>query len=80
MYLPYFNKFLYQVPYLHIDEKEWIYIKETFNKDDVKESLAKVAMTYPQPTMEISENQWVWNQWVLKIQLITINGDQDGTL
>ena len=55
MYLTYFNKFLYQVPYLHIDEKEWSYIKDTFEKDDVRESLAKVAMTYPQPTMEISE-------------------------
>ena len=32
MYLPYFNKFLYQVPYLHIDEKEWTYIKDTFER------------------------------------------------
>ena len=56
MYLPYFNKFLYQIPYLYINEEEWAYIKDTFEKDDVKESLAKVAMTYPQPTMEISEN------------------------
>ena len=55
MYLPYFNKFLYQVPYLHIDEKEWSYIKDTFEKDDVRESLAKVAMTYPMPTMEMTE-------------------------
>jgi len=43
MYLPYFNKFLYQEPYLHINEKEWSYIKETFelskiylvNKDEI---------------------------------------------
>ena len=54
MYLEYFNKFRNQEPYLHIDETEWSYIKETFEKDDVKESLAKVAMTYPMPTMEIS--------------------------
>ena len=56
MYLPYFNKFLYQIPYLHINEEQWSYIKETFNKDDVKESLAKVAMTYPPPYQEISQN------------------------
>ena len=46
MYLEYFDKFLNMDPYLSIDEKEWEYIKETFDKDDVKESLAKVAMNY----------------------------------
>ena len=40
MYLEYFDKFKEQEPYLHIDETEWSYIKETFEKDDVKESLA----------------------------------------
>ena len=56
MYLEYFDKFLNMDPYLSIDEKEWEYIKETFDKDDVKESLAKVAMTYEIPYAEISEN------------------------
>jgi len=56
MYLDYFDKFLNQEPYLHIDEKEWTHIKETFEKQDVRESLAKVAMTYPMPTMVISED------------------------
>ncbi len=55
MYLDYFDKFKNQEPYLHIDEKEWTHIKDTFDKDDVKESLAKVAMTYPMPTMEMTE-------------------------
>ena len=55
MYLDYFDKFKNQEPYLHIDEKEWTYIKDTFEKDDVKESLAKVAMTYPMPTAEMTE-------------------------
>ena len=55
MYLEYFDKFLNMEPYLSIDEKEWEYIKETFDKDDVKESLAKVAMTYDIPYAEISE-------------------------
>jgi hypothetical protein len=43
-------------PYLSIEEKEWEYIKNTFEKQDVRESLAKVAMTYPPPYMNISEN------------------------
>ena len=56
MYLEYFDKFRDMNPYLHINQSEWEYIKETFDKDDVKESLAKVAMTYPLPYAEISEN------------------------
>jgi len=55
MYLDYFDKFKGQEPYLHIGETEWSYIKETFEKDDVKESLATVAMTYPPPYMDISK-------------------------
>ena len=55
MYLEYFDKFKGQEPYFHIDETEWSYIKDTFDKEDVKESLAKVAMTYPMPTMEMTE-------------------------
>ena len=42
MYLSYFDKFLGLEPYLEIDEKEWEYIKETFDKEDVKESLKKL--------------------------------------
>jgi len=49
MYLDYFDKFYNMEPYLKINDKEWEYIKETFDKEDVKESLAKVAMTYPLP-------------------------------
>jgi hypothetical protein len=55
MYLDYFDKFYGMSPYLYIDSKEWEYIKQTFNKDDVKESLAKVAMTYDLPYADISE-------------------------
>ena len=40
MYLKYFDKFYDQDGYLDISEEEWTYIKETFEKDDVKESLA----------------------------------------
>ena len=56
MYLEYFDKFKGMKPYLNINQHEWNYIKETFDKDDVKESLAKVAMTYPLPYAEITEN------------------------
>ena len=55
MYLSYFDKFYDMEPYLSIDEKEWEYIKTTFDKEDVKESLAKVAMTYEIPYAEISK-------------------------
>ena len=55
MYLSYFDKFYDMEPYLEIDEKEWEYIKNTFDKEDVKESLAKVAMTYEIPYAEISK-------------------------
>ena len=55
MYLDYFDKFKGMTPYLEIKEDEWSYIKDTFEKDDVKESLAKVAMTYEIPYAQISE-------------------------
>jgi len=42
-------------PYLSIDKKEWEYIKNTFEKQDVRESLAKVAMSYPPPYMDMTE-------------------------
>ena len=44
-------------PYLEIDEKDWEYIKETFDKEDVKESLATVAMTYPLPYPDLTEKK-----------------------
>ena len=56
MYIDYFDKFYGMTPYLYIDNKEWEYIKNTFDKEDVKESLAKVAMTYDLPYADISES------------------------
>ena len=56
MYLEYFDKFKNMEPYLFIGEEEWEHIKNTFDKDDVKESLAKVAMEYPIPYASISED------------------------
>jgi len=57
MYIDYFDKFYNMEPYLEIDEKDWEYIKETFDKDDVKESLATVAMTYPLPYPDLTEKK-----------------------
>jgi hypothetical protein len=57
MYLNYFDKFYNMEPYLEINEKEWEYITETFDKEDVKESLATVAMTYPLPYPNLTEKK-----------------------
>ena len=42
-------------PYLFIDEKEWKYIMDTYEKDDVIEELSKALHTYPCPVPDISE-------------------------
>jgi len=57
VYLDYFDKFYNMESYLKIDEKDWEYIKETFDKEDVKESLATVAMTYPLPYPDLTEKK-----------------------
>ena len=53
----YFKKFYDMKPYLFIDEKEWKYIMETYEKDDVVEELSKALHTYPCPIPEISEKE-----------------------
>lgn len=55
MYQPYFDKFFNMTPYLSIDETEWQHIKHTFSVDDIKESMATVAMTYPIPYNDLTE-------------------------
>ena len=48
MYLKYFDKFLNQEPYFHIDEQEWEHIKTTFDKEmrNISGKLgAKVSIT-----------------------------------
>ena len=57
MYIDYFDKFYNMEPYLEINEKEWEYITETFDKEDVKESLATVAMTYALPDPNLTEKK-----------------------
>jgi len=55
MYLDYFDQFKSMSPYLYINAEQWNHIKETYSKEDVCESLAKIAMDYPLPYQEISE-------------------------
>ena len=54
MYLDYFDKFRGMKPYFVIDETEWKYIKETFNQEDVLESIGTVLMDYPLPYADIT--------------------------
>ena len=54
MYLSYFDKFYDMEPYLEIDEKEWEYIKTTFDKEDVKES-KKGEVDYKKVMQKASE-------------------------
>jgi len=56
MYLDYFDQFKNMKPYLHINAEQWKHIQTTFEKPDVCESLAKLAMEYPLPYQEISED------------------------
>ena len=44
-------------PYFSIDETDWTYIKDTFTKDDIKESLVEVLMEYEPPYMDITEKE-----------------------
>ena len=46
MYLDYFDKFKNQEPYLHIDEKEWTYIKDTFEKEKITENKSIIKISY----------------------------------
>ena len=45
----YFEKFYGMKPYLEINEEEWQNIKDMYTKDEVKEKLADLCMTYPLP-------------------------------
>jgi len=52
----YFNKFKGMKPYFYIEEDEWSYIKETYDKDEVKDAMASVLMEYPLPYADITEH------------------------
>ena len=55
----YFEQFRNMTPYLEIDEEKWSYIKETYPKDEVRSILAEIAMEYPLPLVDISEEDAV---------------------
>ena len=46
-------------PYLFIDEKEWKYIMETYDKEDVVNELSKVLYTYPCPIPKFTDDDIV---------------------
>jgi len=54
MYLDYFDKFKNMEPYLKIDKKEWAYIKETFDRPDIQETLVEILKDYELPTQELT--------------------------
>jgi hypothetical protein len=54
MYLDYFDKFKNMEPYLKIDKKEWAYIKETFDRPDIQETLVEILKEYELPTQELT--------------------------
>jgi len=56
-YIEYFDKFKGQKPYLNINKEEWAYIKKTFDREDVKDSLAQICMQYELPYAEITEDE-----------------------
>ena len=54
MYLDYFDKFRNMEPYLKIGKKEWAYIKETFDRPDIQETLVEILKEYELPTQELT--------------------------
>lgn len=51
----YFDRLLDMKPYLDIPAEQWEYIKETYDKEEVKFQLARIAFEYPLPLVDISE-------------------------
>ena len=51
----YFKKFYNMQPYINIDKKEWKFIIETYEKDDIVETLSEVLFTYPPPIPKIAD-------------------------
>ena len=45
----YIQKFYGMKPYLEINEEEWQTLKDMYPKDELKEKLADLCMTYPLP-------------------------------
>jgi hypothetical protein len=54
MYIKELEKFAIE-PYFYIGEGDWAKVKETYEKDDIKETLAEILMKYDPPYMEIQK-------------------------
>jgi hypothetical protein len=63
-----FEKYKGMIPYLDIPEEEFAELKEMFPKDELKERLAEVAMTYPLPygTDDYTESDCLYDYQKLK--------------
>ncbi len=64
--LSYFDRFKDMKPYFEINEEEWTYIKETFDKDTIKDKLADILMEYEPPFQEIDEKDCLKDYQKLK--------------
>ena len=54
MYLDYFDKFRNMEPYFAIESEEWEHIKNTFEMEDVLESIGTILMEYPLPYADLT--------------------------
>ena len=52
MYIKELEKYAIK-PYFYIGDTDWTKIKETYEKDDIKETLAEILMKYDPPYMDI---------------------------
>jgi tRNA1(Val) A37 N6-methylase TrmN6 len=53
----YFKKFHGMSPYLTIQKEEWDWIKKTWEKEEIVETLADVLFTYPYPFPEMTSDE-----------------------
>jgi hypothetical protein len=52
----YFERFYNMTPYFAISEDEWSHVKTTYDKEDVRNELAKCLMSYDLPYAELTED------------------------
>jgi hypothetical protein len=65
MYIKELEKYAVE-PYFYIGEKDWESVKETYEVDDIKETLAELLMKYELPYLEITEKEALSDYRTLK--------------
>ena len=65
MYIKELEKFAVE-PYFYIGEEDWESVKETYEVDDIKETLAELLMKYELPYLEITEKEALSDYRTLK--------------